>query len=75
MDENLKPCPFCGKREHLKIVELPTDIASIDVVYVVYCTYCGGQIRSPDDREHAIKMWNRRVDNGTILPVASLHGE
>ena len=60
MDENLKPCPFCGKSEHIKVMEFPTDIADIGVVHIVYCTYCGGQIRNPN-REDAVKAWNMRA--------------
>ena len=56
----LKPCPFCGKSEHIKVLEQSTDIADIDVVHIVYCTYCGGQIRNPN-REGAVNAWNRRA--------------
>ena len=60
---DLKPCPFCGKTEHIKVLEHPIDVAGIEMVHIVYCTYCGGQIRSPK-RKDAISAWNRRVDNG-----------
>jgi Lar family restriction alleviation protein len=59
---DLKPCPFCGKTECIKVLEQPIDVAGIEIVYIVYCTYCGGQIWSPK-RKDAIMAWNRRADN------------
>ena len=61
-ESDLKPCPFCGKTECIKVLEQPIDVAGIEIVYIVYCTYCGGQIRSPK-RKDAIMAWNRRADD------------
>ena len=50
----LKPCPFCGGKARLDI-----DLEW----YYVYCTKCQAQVEG-DWRAEAIKMWNRRVEDG-----------
>ena len=43
--------------------------------YRVICRQCGVMTEASTDKPEVMKMWNRRVDNGTLLHFASLHGE
>lgn len=53
----LKPCPFCGKKNPI------VDVFNLEsgIVYQVYCNQCGGC--GPDygsSKERAIDAWNKR---------------
>lgn len=51
----LKSCPFCGgKPKILNVVQH----------YMVCCTECFGMVGLFDKERSAIKVWNRRTDNG-----------
>ena len=68
MTENeLKPCPFCGGEASVGV----GDFGGM----VCYCKKCFSQGKECEPEAEAIKAWNRRVDNGTILPVAPVHRE
>lgn len=57
MDEELKPCPFCGAEGRL------IDLAG----YEVHCTQCGCDVvPASGGKSDAIAAWNRRPgeDNG-----------
>ena len=53
----LKPCPFCGTREHLMIVHLEGTIRH--PAYKVHCDNCGGERGYTDSGEH-VNDWNTR---------------
>ena len=57
MDEELKPCPFCGEGAITK------NIMSRSRWYVV-CENCGARTDQKLERNDAIRLWNRRADNG-----------
>ena len=56
----LKPCPFCGERP---VREILID----DKEYVACVNYrcpCQPATAAYKDKRVAVRMWNRRVDNG-----------
>lgn len=70
MAEGLKPCPFCGRVDKLKVwkTEQRWDHGVIENWRVV-CnregdeTGCGGSGGVYRTRREAIEAWNRRADN------------
>lgn len=70
MNEELKPCPFCGRAD--KMVIWATEETSFDecrlINWRVSCnaegdeTGCGGSSGVKRTREEAIAAWNRRVN-------------
>lgn len=65
-DNKLKPCPFCGGKAEIQVVEK-------GVKSIIYCTtyYCGFMRRSfnngDTDENAALRLataWNRRTDDG-----------
>lgn len=55
MNEELKPCPFCGGK-NIHIWDISTPYVSCDDCFTN--TACG------ETKEEAIKNWNGRADNG-----------
>ena len=55
MENELKPCPFCGN-----IPELEVWNDGEDMNYKVNCTHCFCQTYYEDSEEEAVQMWNRR---------------
>ena len=60
MNEQLKPCPFCGGEAYLEDNEID---------YLVVCSRCNTAVIPPGEepgatatREEAIKAWNRRAE-------------
>jgi Lar family restriction alleviation protein len=61
MDNELKPCPFCGGEATLwKIRE--TD-GPYYRPYHILCG-CGGRVGWFEEKKEAIDAWNRRVNDG-----------
>lgn len=59
MNDNLKPCPFCGGKAEL------VDYGLMGRMKVVQCLVCGARTRTFDPkvtRGNAIEAWNRRVN-------------
>ena len=56
IDDELKPCPFCGSTD-IEIAWYGKDGEA------VICLGCGGTGSQYTDRAKAIKAWNRRVDD------------
>lgn len=56
MNEELEPCPFCGREAVIK--------RSSDSRYYVMCGKCEAKTHKYIDKSDAIEAWNRRVDNG-----------
>lgn len=54
MDE-LKPCPFCGSDEDIRVV---SEYSEAFYVYCLTCTSCGP---SGATSQEAIEAWNRRT--------------
>ena len=55
MIDELKPCPFCGKREFISVVR-----SLNGVVAWVDCTNCGCYGPAKNTEAEAIAAWNRR---------------
>ena len=53
----LKPCPFCGSRP-FRFTECGE---CVDVVYLIMCENCGGQLESRISMQSAEEQWNKRV--------------
>ena len=63
MDENIKPCPFCGGDAY--VVRYSNDKTML--MSEVRCVRCGvrtGQRLCWDGYEPAVEVWNRRCDDG-----------
>ncbi len=61
MQNELKPCPFCGGKANLK--EKYIHGVANRKNYWVVCTNCQIRIQDRNSVEKAIEQWNRRVDN------------
>lgn len=80
MDNNLKPCPFCGASATIR-----KSTVYLDVIYFAECTKCRAKVRwffvghptiehgmlaektrYTEDQaiQEATKAWNRRADDG-----------
>ncbi|MDT3386710.1 MAG: Lar family restriction alleviation protein [Bacteroidota bacterium] len=69
MSENklieLKPCPFCGKTESVRIKIYP-NINTFEIEqYAIVCDHirggCGSESGHYNDVDDAIKYWNQRM--------------
>lgn len=68
----LKPCPFCGNGGAIDYAhggnQHYTDASGKDMntpfLYEVVCCVCGAKTDKTDDPNMAIKLWNRRVNDG-----------
>lgn len=66
MEDFLKPCPFCGGKPYVNVIEPHTHyivpgIPDYSGGAFVECSECSCGI-SGDNREDAIKNWNRRAE-------------
>jgi Lar family restriction alleviation protein len=68
MNEKLKPCPFCGGKAVIEVIEPHRHIICKMPVYTggafIECTECGGAISGETGTE-ATKKWNRRANDET----------
>ena len=76
MDIKLKPCPFCGGKAQLHLIEVDEPVTFFDLYYTVYCTNCKISIGAyhisklpqfcesevKEAQTQAIEAWNRRVE-------------
>lgn len=66
VEENLKPCPFCGGEAERDYVKLEWGCAG------VHCKNCGVYVFDYDsygwtyDSEIAVKKWNKRTNEETL---------
>ncbi len=77
MSEELKPCPFCGKKAIIKATT-KTDVgftiwcecSSCNAKTMGYCAYMKNENNTIDNieqsKQHAISAWNRRANDGKI---------
>lgn len=57
------PCPFCGNKDIVTDHMTQTYPAKL---YDVYCARCGCGTMSFNEKEHAIRNWNRRIPMNKI---------
>ena len=57
----LKPCPFCGEKENIKVVDTPIGNYA-NLFFKVVCRACGASSVLDKDRETTIAAWNRRAE-------------
>jgi Lar family restriction alleviation protein len=62
MENELKPCPFCGCKA-VDIVE--DDNIYLHLRYQVFCGRCGASSGRHHTKQKAIEAWNRRYRDGT----------
>jgi Lar family restriction alleviation protein len=65
VDNELKPCPFCGGKAVIMHVEPHTHILATFIPdcigsHFIECTGCTCALSSDNDREEAIAAWNKR---------------
>lgn len=53
MNDELKPCPFCGGHAIIDGCD--------DTLWIVICKECNASIGYKETKEEAIEEWNRRV--------------
>lgn len=63
----LKPCPFCGSKAIIRVIDPHThifsDMPDCDGSTFIECANCTCVI-SGGTRQEAAEAWNRRADNG-----------
>ena len=70
--EKLKRCPFCGGEAHLDFASETNKFywgedgfeKYTPLLYRVFCGSCFCKTERAQDANTAIKLWNRRADNG-----------
>lgn len=63
MQNELKPCPFCGGEANLIKRKLKTGFYPSGGTYYVHCKVCLITTQPKRKAENVIDDWNRRVDN------------
>lgn len=58
MNEELKPCPFCGG----KAISCSTGNIYTKEYFFVKCTKCGIESPSAINKKDAITAWNKRAE-------------
>jgi len=58
----LKPCPFCGY-EKPSLSSAHTNF--FEEVFFVICDNCRCRGKQTKSKDEAVKVWNRRADDGT----------
>ena len=64
MSEQLKPCPFCGEADALRVSPAPRDLRR------VFCIACGCLSGCTVDGASAIEKWNRRAPSPSAVVKA-----
>lgn len=54
MNDELKPCPFCGGEAIIDGCD--------DTLWIVICKECNASIGYKETKEEAIEAWNRRIE-------------
>jgi Lar family restriction alleviation protein len=62
MQNDLKPCPFCGSK-YVFVRTTHRKDGLLNTQYEVYCYECSANGGSRTEERKAREDWNRRVDN------------
>lgn len=66
MNEELKPCPFCGSDD--------MNVTVTDIFHAVWCRDCGALV--DNDEEDVAKLWNTRpIEDALQARIAELEAE
>ena len=79
MQNELKPCPFCGSKAAIKIISTKYECSAFGTTFKIFCPKCdfgfkressfeirnGYPVTTKDGYAEVIKKWNRRADNAT----------
>lgn len=57
----LKPCPFCGHKAAIRGGKYLTGEEKLGTAHIA-CTQCGETTVVYNDKEAAVKAWNRRAE-------------
>ena len=63
MQNELKPCPFCGGEANLIKRNLKTGFFPSGGTYYVHCKSCLISTQPRKHKEDVIDIWNRRVNS------------
>ena len=63
MENELKPCPFCGHERADIMTRLP--FHNEPITYYVCCFGCGARTAALVEEELATQFWNRRCNDVT----------
>ena len=63
MENELKPCPFCGGSAEIETDWDLTCDGYEPIGYYVVCDECMNQTATYKDEEDAIEAWNRRIED------------
>lgn len=55
-EKDLKPCPFCGEKEDIRVTNWG--------LWRFWCAKCLAKSCDKLSEKEAIEAWNRRTDNG-----------
>lgn len=78
----MKPCPFCGEKEKLKIKRYP--LTTCDFIFTIKCKACGAEGPASNSDKDAELEWNvrpenevekeiqHRIDEGKLIPAERL---
>ena len=58
--DELKPCPFCGSEAKL---DENANGLGYPLFYLVYCPNCAAVCRMYEEKDAAIRAWNRRIND------------
>lgn len=59
-EQQLKPCPFCGKFEFPKLIH-EVESTAAGPTYSIYCSHCFAKGPRNININEAIKEWNNRA--------------
>lgn len=66
VQEELKPCPFCGNIAEIEVFEGKKLFRTVKG-YFIECKCCKNRIAMNFNKKDSIDAWNRRANDGKIV--------